>query len=173
MDRFLIYVNYNQDEIANEFYLAFNNDIVIKYCRDEEIDWIFEEIAEKGEACKSFEVYVIKDKEALDWDYLKAFQEHDIRVCKSNNIDKESICQLMNTLFEGEYTINLESDVKDKKLIEIIYTCNGSLLSKEGSENIKIPRQAEEILNHGGEETTELARIIKEKYERMSRNGKL
>ena len=74
----------------------------------------------------------------------------------------------MNVLFDREYEISGKDDVSNKKLINIVYSGN-CVLQKDNYKTGEILRQAETILNRGGEEMTELARIIKEKYDRMER----
>ena len=70
----------------------------------------------------------------------------------------------MNALFRGEYKVSSKDDASNKKLINIVYS-GYCALQKDSCETGEALRKAEEILNHGGEEMTELARIIEEKYE--------
>ena len=72
--------------------------------------------------------------------------------------------------------INQALDI-EKTEDELEFVFQGKAVIKTADDNIggieeieKTLVQAEEILKNGGEEMTELARIIKEKYERMTCN---
>ena len=168
MDKLLIYMSYDKGEYRNFFHLSVNEDVVIKCCSEEEVDDLFHLIIEKERETKSFELYVVCDQNALEWDYFKAFQKHGIETHPLSSIDPEKLCQIMNVLFDREYEISGKDDVSNKKLINIVYSGN-CVLQKDNYKTGEILRQAETILNRGGEEMTELARIIKEKYDRMER----
>lgn len=166
MDKLLIYISYDQYEYTNYFHLVVNDDVIIEYCSEEKVDRLFEMIIEKENRVKSFELHVIRDENALEWDYHKAFQEHGIEIYTVNSNDPEKICQIMNARFDGKYGVCGKDDATNKKLINILYSGN-CVFQKENYETGETLRQAEEILNRGGEEMTELARIIREKYERI------
>ncbi|MCI9105723.1 MAG: hypothetical protein HFG57_07160 [Lachnospiraceae bacterium] len=169
MDKLLIYISYAQYDYTNYFNLAINDDLVIEYYSEDKIDDLFEVIIEKENEMKSFEMCVVQDEDALEWDYLMAFQKHGIGTCPVSSKDPEQLCQIMNALFGGEYKVSSKDDASNKKLINIVYS-GYCALQKDSCETGEALRKAEEILNHGGEEMTELARIIEEKYERMGRH---
>lgn len=171
MDELLVYISYDPYEYTNYFHLAVNNEVVIEYCAEESVDSLFDIITAKESRGKNFKLYVVQDEKALEWDYLRAFQDHGIEM-HPVVIDKDSgqLCQIMSALFDGEYGVSGEDDTSNRKLIKIVYVGN-CVLQKDTYEADETLRQAEEILNRGGEEMTELARIIREKYERMDRHG--
>lgn len=169
MDKLLIYISYDQYEYTNYFHLAINDDVVIEYRPEEKVDDLFKTIIEEESVNKSFELYIVQDENASEWDYLKAFQEYGIEIHPISNTDTEQLCQVMNTLFDGEYGIGGKDDISNKKLIGILYSGN-CVSQRDNCETGETLKQAEEILKRGGEEMTELARIIREKYERMNRH---
>lgn len=171
MDEILIYINYVSDEYTNYFHLSVNEYVVMKDCPEERVDRLFESMMENVNA-KNFELYIIQDVNASGWDYLKAFQEHGIEIYPTRERDSEKLCQVMNELFEDEYGISGKDDTSDKKIVSIL--CAGQcVLQREDYESSETLKQAKEILESGGQEMTELARIIKEKYERMKRNEQI
>lgn len=169
MDKVLIYISYAQFEYTNYFHLAVNNEVVNEYCSEENVDLLFEKIIEKESNAKTFELFVVQDENALEWDCLEAIQKHGIEIHPLSDKKTDYLCQIMNLLFDGEYGISGKDDVLNKKLIHIV--CSGNcFLQKDNCVSDEALKQAEEILKSGGEEMTELARIIKEKYERMNRH---
>ena len=168
MDKFLIYINYDQFEYINYFHLAINDNLVIEYRPEEKVDDLFETIIEKESVSDSFELCVVQDKDALEWNCFKAFQKYGIETYPKSNKDLEKLCRVMNLLFNGEYVIDGKDYISNKQLINILYFGN-CVLQRDNFETGETLKQAEEILKHGGEEMTELARIIREKYERMNR----
>lgn len=169
MDKFLIYISYDQFEYTNYFHLAVNDEVVVDFCPVERLDDLFKTIIEKGRTVKSFELDVIQDENASEWDCLEAFQEHGIKILSLSNRNPEQLCQRMNQLFDSEYVISGEDYSYDKKFISVLWSGN-CVLQSENCEHSETLRQAKEILKHGGEEMTELARIIKEKYERLNKH---
>lgn len=169
MDKVLIYISYDQYEYTNYFHLAVNNEVVKYYCPEENVDILFKEIIEKESFAKTFELSVVQDENASKWDCLEAIQEHGIEIHPLNDINIDYLCQVMNSLFDGEYEISGKDDVFNKKLIHVL--CSGTcFLQGDNCVPDEALKQAEAILKSGGEEMTELARIIKEKYERMNRH---
>ena len=78
----------------------------------------------------------------------------------------------MDALFDDEYVISDKDDISDKKSVSIL-GAGHCFLQREDYEPGESLKQAKEILESGGQEMTELARIIKEKYERMKRNEQI
>jgi hypothetical protein len=171
MDKILIYINYVSNEYTNYFHLSVNDDVVMKDCPEERVDKLFERMMESVNA-KKFELCVIQDVNASEWDYLKAFQEHGIEICPTSEWDSEKLCQIMDALFDDEYVISDKDDISDKKSVSIL-GAGHCFLQREDYEPGESLKQAKEILESGGQEMTELARIIKEKYERMKRNEQI
>lgn len=169
MDKLLIYISYDQYDYTNYFNLAINNDLFIEYYSEDKIDDLFKAVSEKENGMKSFELYVVQDENALEWNYLTALQEHGIETHPVNAKAPEQLCQIMSALFGGDYEVKSKENALNKKLINIVYFGNCAL-QRDNCETGETLRKAEEILNHGGEEMTELARIIEEKYERMDRH---
>lgn len=169
MDKLLIYISYDQYEYTNYFHLAVNANVAVEYCLEEKVDDLFEVIIEKESGEKSFELSVVRDENALEWDYLKAFWEHGVKIRSEISKEPEQLRPVMNVLFDGEYGLSGKDDASNKKLIEVLYSCN-CVLKKDNFQTDETLKQVEEILNRGGEEMTELARIIKEKYERIDKH---
>ena len=96
MDKFLIYISYDQFEYTNYFHLAVNDEVVVDFCPVERLDDLFKTIIEKGRTVKSFELDVIQDENASEWDCLEAFQEHGIKILSLSNRNPEQLCQRMN-----------------------------------------------------------------------------
>lgn len=164
-----MYISYDQFEYTNYFHLAVNDEVIINFCPVERLDDLFKTIIEKRRTIESFELDVIQDENASEWDYLEAFQQHGFKIRSLSNRNSEQLCHVMNQLFDGKYGISGKDDSYDKKLISVLWSGNCVLPSKN-CEHSKMLRQEEEILIRSDEEMTELARIIKEKYERLNKH---
>lgn len=166
----MIYISYDQFEYTNYFHLIVNDKVVTEYCLEENVDTLFKTMIENESIDKTFELFVVQDEKALEWNYLEAIQKHGVEIHPLSNVDSDYICQIMNSLFDNEYEISSKDDVSNKKLIQIL--CSGNcFLQRDDCVSDEGFRQREEIVKSGDEEITELARIIKEKYERMNRHG--
>lgn len=169
MDKILIYIKYNQYDYINYFHLIVNDKVVDGVYLEEEIDTLFKIIIEKEKNGQNFELYIVQDKDASNWDFLKKIQEYGIKIQPLSNKNTNYICEILNSLFDGEYEISDKDNVFNKKIIRVLFSGNCFLKRNECS-NDEVLKQAEEILKSGGEERTKLASIIIEKYERMNKH---
>ena len=160
MDRIIVYVSYDQYEYRNYYHLMNNDDILIEYRSEDELDILFQSIKENKGSANSIEIYIAQDKNALEWDYSGEFQKHHIDLHKKENCDEERVYKIIN-----------EVQKKESEKISILF-CGEGVFRSDKCGRDEPNREDEEIQKPDGEEMTELARIIKEKYERMSRRDK-
>lgn len=168
MNQILIYIGYDQYEYTNYFYLVINDNNISCY-PVEKIDDLFQTIKENNIINESAELYIIKDKNASEWEYFQSFQEHNINLKELRNGNIEKLCDKMDMLFDNKFEIvdnnNSTDDISDRKTVYLLFSGN-CFVQSFNYETGETLRQAEEILKHGEDEMTELARIIKEKYEK-------
>lgn len=155
MDKFYIYVSYDNTEYKNYFHLVMNHQKLIEYCIEEEIDVLFDFI-EKESLKKSFELHIIQDKEAYEWDYSKKFKEHKMEICSIDNVNIALLYQEFNQSFKN---INAKNS-------EIVFSGNYIFEREDCKINANFKKVDEKLTNED-DEITELARIIKEKYKRI------
>lgn len=170
MDRIIVYASYEQYEYVNYYHLINNSEFLIEYCPEEKIDDIFQEIVNIKSGTGSLEIYIVQDENATEWDYFNLFREHNIELHMLDNIDDKQLYDMLNTAFGRKFST--DNDYGCQKLCILFYG-NAVLKNNDcGINNNKIDdnlRKAEKILRDGSdEEKTEFARIIEEKYERMS-----
>lgn len=156
MDTVIIYISYDAYEYVNYYHLICNGKKMIEYCPEEKIATIFEKIKENT---NNPELYIVQGADSTIWNFEEEFAENEIEL---NNHDKGKNTEI----FEIITNCDLSSDDND---INIVFH-GKALFKKDYSCTEETLLQAEEILKNGGEEMTELARIIKQKYERMKRN---
>lgn len=160
MNTIIVYVSYDHYEYINYYHLIINGDILIKYCPEEKIDDLFQKIYAIKNELKNSEIYIIQDENASQWDYLEIFQKCNFVLQALDDKDSSKLCNIMNSVPGIEFN--------SEKVKVLFY---GKVIFKdECYKTNETLRQAEEILKQGGEDMTELARIIKEKYERMNRH---
>lgn len=167
MDKLYLYIDYDPSEYTNYFHMAVNDNVVIRYYPEEKEDDMFKTILEKENAVNRFELYIVQSENASEWDYQKAFREHGMELGPMEGCEPGQLCRELNALFDEEYGIRGQDEPSDKKFIQLLYF-GSCVLQQVGCELHETLRQAEEILKHGGEEMTELARIIRKKYDRMN-----
>lgn len=166
MNRIIVYASYEQFEYVNYYHLINNNELLIEYCPEEKIDDIFQEIANIKSEMNSSEIYIVQDKNATEWDYLELFQKHNIELHTLENYDVTQLYDVLNTVFGREF--NKDNNYVNEKISILFY--GNAIFEADECRTDETLRQVEELLKHGGEEMTELARIIKEKYERMNKS---
>ena len=143
MDKFIIYVNYSSYEYDTYYHLICNGEPVLSYRLEKDIDELIQRIKENRTFSENFYLCIVQDKDADKWaDYNEVFQKEDIQLFPVDDEVSQWVYDEISKNFEYE-TDNLNID-----------------------ETLK---QAEDILKHGGDEMTELARIIRDKYERMTK----
>lgn len=165
MNQIIIYGSYDQDEYTNYYHLINNGEALIEY--SEEIDGLFQQINDTKNEVKSSEIYIVQDENASKWDYLEMFQKYHFELRASSGKDTEQLCNIMNSALERNF--KLDGDCEIEKLNILFY--GNVIFENDCGKADETLRQAEEILKYGnGEEKTELARIIREKYERMNKH---
>lgn len=170
MDQILIYVSYVQYEYRNYFHLVINTEVVAEYHTEEEVDKLFQSIMDKSNG-RNFELYIVQDRDALAWDYRQAFQEHDMDLRESGDIDPEQLCGVMGQAFESEFEVNATDTDLNKKIISVLFF-GECVLQSDNNEPAETPGPPQVILEPGGnKEKTELTQIIEEKHERMNSHG--
>lgn len=158
MDKFIIYVNYSSYEYDTYYHLICNGEPVLSYRLEKDIDELIQRIKENRTFSENFYLCIVQDKDADKWaDYNEVFQKEDIQLFPVDDEASQWVYDEISKNFEYE-TDNLN----------IVFYGKGCLkdYSKSIDETLK---QAEDILKHGGDEMTELARIIRDKYERMTK----
>lgn len=156
MDKVIIYISYDIFQYVNYYHLICNGEKILEYCPEEELLKLFEKIEKNT---RNPQLYIVGEANVSPWDFQTYFDEKKV-ILKENAIEKKE------TIFEKLCeALNIDTD-KDMKLI---YS-GIALFEKEEEDTEETLRQAKEIFDNGGEEKTELARIIKEKYERMNNN---
>lgn len=158
LNQIIVYISYDQFEYVNYYHLIYNSDILLEYCPEEKVDDLFQKIDDIKSELNNSEIYIVQDENAFEWNCYELFREHNLELRLSNDNDISQICEIMKLVFQREFM--------PEKLNILFY--GNVVIKDECCETDETLRQAEEILKHGGEEMTELARIIKEKYERMN-----
>lgn len=161
MDKVLIYICYDSFEYTNYYSMAINNQKVCDLVSEEQKKDLFSKCEELNISKSESRWCIVQDEDATNWDYVDEITALGYKL-NPLMISYEELLAEMNELFE----IDLEPSV-DKKVVEIIYpeTFNESTIASHQQEVINDVTQKLE-----SEGMTELAKIIKEKYERMSRH---
>lgn len=160
MDRIVIYISFDCDSVMNYFHMYVDDERTVSYRNEEEVDEIFQTLKSVD---KRTQIFIVKDKDALSWEFERAFTQNGLTLLTDEQEEgKENVVE---TLFKSG-KVDTESIVFEfcGKIL------HGKTVPDKHSDNQETLRQAKEILMQGGEEMTELARIIREKYERMSKN---
>lgn len=166
MNQIIIYSSYASHEYLNYYHLIHNDEVLMEYCPEEKIDDLFQQIDSIKNQAKNSEIYIVQDEDASEWDYLEMFQKYNLVLQELGQKDTVKLCNVMNSVLRREFKLNADCTIE--KLNILFY---GSVIfENDCCKTDETLRQAEEILKQGGEERTELARIIKEKYERMKRH---
>lgn len=157
MDKVIIYISFDSFEFANYYHLIINDEKKWEYCREDELKQMFIMIKENA---FNFDLYIVKEIDASLWNYIEDFNSHEIELNRVEKYCKDDIIKEINKILCLE---------KEENELEIVF--EGKAFTKKNDIGIQETlNQAEEILKYGGTDMTELARIIKEKYERMNNN---
>lgn len=163
MDKMIIYVSYDESQYVNYYHLICGNEKQIEFCPEEKLGQLFNII--KKSHC-NIDLCIVRSRTASRWDFESDFNYNEIELEKDEKCKLNEICEVINQALDIEKTED-----------ELEFVFQGKAVIKTADDNIggieeieKTLVQAEEILKNGGEEMTELVRIIKEKYERMTCN---
>lgn len=165
MDKALIYICYDPFAYTNYFSLAINNQRVCDVVPEEQISELFLKCEELNVSKSETKWSIVQDEEAAHWNY-----EEEIK-SKGYNLNPlviplSELVTMMNTLFDNDFVIAPNQDMT-KKNVKVIYPV--SFIEEPLCDQGKALNDAENILNNAG--MTELAKIIREKYERMNKHG--
>lgn len=165
MDKALIYICYDPSAYTNFFSLAINNQIVCDVVPEERINELFLKCEELNVSKAETKWCIVQDENASQWNYedeikAKGYMINPLVVSLSN------LTTTMNNLFDNDFVIAPNQD-ETKKKVKVIYPVKfevDDFVCDQG----KALNEAENILNNAG--MTELAKIIREKYERMNKH---
>ena len=107
-------------------------------------------------------MHIIEDLNVNEWDYNKWFQDYGINLKNEENENSQEVCDIINEVLDVNIIYGSEN-----RNVKSVFSGEGGF-DQNNMDNETL-RKAEGILKYGGEEKTELARIISQKYERMSR----
>lgn len=164
MDKVLLYICYDPFDYINYYSLAINNQRVCDVVPEERIGEMFDMCDELNISKTDTQWCIVQDEDASHWDYENELQERGYSI-KPMSISLSILTSEMNTLFDNDFVIAPNQDA-EKKCVKILYPHpeNDDCVCDRG----KALNDAESILNNAG--MTELAKIIREKYERMNKH---
>lgn len=165
MNKVLIYITYDSFEYVNCYSLVLDGEILCELIPEERMGELFEKMESACVSKEKADWCIVQDEDVTIWNYESELLEHGYKI-NPLDIQANELCRYMGELFGGEYVIGNEL-AEDKKHISILYPEN-SVDRSSFDNKLKAINDAENILNKAG--MTELAQIIREKYERMSRN---
>lgn len=165
MDKALIYICYDPFAYTNFFSLAINDQRVCDVVPEERIDELFLKCEELNVSKSETQWCIVQDEDAAQWNYEEELSSKGYKV-NPLVVSLSNLTTNMNNLFDNDFVIAPNQDMK-KKNVKVIYpvdfTADDSVCDQGNALN-----DAENILNNAG--MTELAKIIREKYERMNKH---
>lgn len=164
MDKVLIYICYDSFAYASFFSLAINGERVCDVVPEEQISELFLKCEELNVSKSETMWCIVQDEDATDWNYEEEIKSNGYKL-NPLVVSLSNLTTTMNNLFDNDFVIAPNQDVK-KKNVKVIYPVD---FIEEDSvcDQGKALNNAENILNNA--EMTELAKIIREKYERMNK----
>ena len=144
MEKYLIYIEYSSFEYTNYFTLINHDTKIAEKYPVEKTGELFQMILEKNSV---FELYIVKENDASDWDYEKELQDNQIKTLEQYSENKFSVTDIEN-LF-------------GKTMCSLLFSGKCCLNGCSASP----PPPAKK-----SEKITGFASVIKEKYERMKDN---
>lgn len=165
MDKALIYICYDPFAYTNFFSLAINDQRVCDVVPEERINELFFKCDELNLSKTETKWCIVQDEDASQWNYEEEIESRGYKI-NPLAVSLSNLTAAMNDLFDNNFVIAPNNDVT-KKNVKIIYPVE---LTEDNSacDQGKALNDAESILNNAG--MTELAKIIREKYERMNKN---
>lgn len=163
VDKVFIYSVYDFNNYVNYYNLVINGEVVCEFIPEEGIEELFKQCDRFGISKSTTQWCVVQAEDASNWDYEEVIKSHGYEL-NPMIISTGALCEQMSKLFYNEFTVNEDEDTS-KKVIRVLYPnidSNDSLIDKKE----KALEDAESILCKSG--MTELAKIIREKYERIN-----
>lgn len=165
MDKALIYICYDPFAYTNFFSLAINGQKVCDVVPEEQMGELFLKCEELNVSKLETKWCIVQDEDARKWDYDEEIKSRGYKV-NPLKISLSELTTTMNHLFDKDFVIAPNQDVT-KKNVQVIYPV--AITEDEPvCDQRKALNDAENILNNAG--MTELAKIIREKYERMNKH---
>lgn len=158
MNKAVLYVSYDSFEYRNYYHLIYNGSIAegCSYLTDDELDQLFRQLREIAGDAGKLEIYIVQNPEAEKWDWPELFRRHQLLFHQSERMDAPAVKEMLRAAEYGD-------------VLDSLNVISGSITVQDSvCDTQEALQQAQKILEHGGEDMTELARIIREKYERMS-----
>ena len=166
MDIVLIYISYDSIDHINCFNLSINNNLVCEEVPIERSDELFLKCNEIQISKTETQWCIVSDVEASKWDYEAEICSYGYTL-NPYNTSWEELYKIMDEVFNCNCIISTNDD-KTKRRIKIIYP-DSLINSKTDKSQEEAVNVATRVLDGAG--MTELARIIREKYERIGKNG--
>lgn len=165
MDKALIYICYDPFAYTNFFSLAINDQRVCDVVPEERISELFLKCEELNVSKSETKWCIVQDEDAAQWNYEEEIKSKGYKV-NPLVVSLSNLTTTMNNLFDNDFVIAPNQDVTKKK-VKVIYPVD---FTEDDSvcDQGKALNDAENILNNAG--MTELAKIIREKYERMNKH---
>jgi len=169
MEKYLIYIEYGSFEYTNYFTLIKQDSKIAEKYPVEKAGELFQMILKETNI---FELDIVKEKNASDWDYQDEFHKNQIESLETRSCNQNDLCLVLNSLFDKEYTLEESDNSSEKTMISLLFSGKCFLKTAdseifESSSEAKIPEQTE----NNSREITALADIIIKKYERMNKHG--
>lgn len=153
MDRFIIYVRYDDYEYISRYYLIYNEQKVIE--DEENKDEVFKKIIDMNKS--DLYISIVQDKECLKWDdYNNDFNEKGFELYPNNEQQKVNIYETIYNILNIEKKQDLSLD---EVKFDIIFS--GNLVKKEEINNQEIQKSHEELSQD--DKTKEFSDEIKNK----------
>ena len=157
MDRALIYIYYDSSAYTYFFSLAINGQRVCEVVPEEQINELFLKCEELKVSKLETEWCIVQDEDAAQWNYEEEITSKGYKV-NPWVISLSNLTTTINNLFDQDVT---------KEKVKVIYPADFAVTDSACDQGNAL-NDAEKILNNAG--MTELAKIIREKYERMNRH---
>lgn len=170
----LIYISYDTYEYVNYFNMVVDDEFVIEYLPVEKSDELFD-VLDKMNICDSdMELLIVADENASYWNYQKEFEKRKRNLPAGIKEFPSNICKILENNFGTKYYIGnpLSGRNYGEIKIQILYPSNCHISSGDESncETEEILDKARQIMEKDKDGMSELARIIIEKHERMSKH---
>ncbi len=165
MDEALIYIGYDPFAYTKFFSLAINDQRVCDVVPEERISELFLKCEELNVSKSETKWCIVQDEDAAQWNYEEEIKSKGYKV-NPLVVSLSNLTTTMNNLFDNDFVIAPNQD-ETKKKVKVIYPV---AFTEDDSvcDQGKALNDAENILKNAG--MTELAKIIREKYERMNKH---
>lgn len=165
MDEVLIYICYDPFAYTSFYSLAINGQRVCDVVPEERISELFLKCEELNVSKLETKWCIVQDEDAVQWNYEEELKSKGYEV-NPLIVSLSKLTTTMNNLFDNDFVIAPNHDVA-KKNVKLIYPL-AFIEDDSVCDQGKALNDAENILNNAG--MTELAKIIREKYERMNKH---